>query len=134
MTGSSQSTFGGGTSNRRTVTTLPPRKVETPARYTTSYTPERKFKIGAKPTVKHTTTTVVNNRTVYVYPGGGYSYSPMGSIIGYYDAPRVSYVPVPVPSQEYYGPSVASSFNWGNVAIGLIVCILIFGLIAFVTR
>ena len=134
MTGSSQSTFGGGTSNRRTVTTLPPRKVETPARYSTTFSPERKFKIGTKPTVKHTTTTVVNNRTVYVYPGGGYSYSPMGSIIGYYDAPRVSYVPVPVPSQDYYAPPVSSSVSLGSIIIGLIVFAFLFVIIAFMTR
>ncbi len=134
MTGATQSTFGGGTSRPSRVTNLPPRKVETPAKYTTTYTPDRKFKVGTKPTVKYTTTTVVNNRTVYVYPGGGYSYTPMGSIIGYYDAPRVSYVPVPTPvyNQPVYdsGYNSNSSSSLGSFLFGFVVVVLLIGLVA----
>lgn len=134
MTGSTQKTFGGGVSTPR-VAPVSSRKVAVPAKVTTTYSPERKFKVGTKPTVKYSSTTVVNNRTVYVYPGGGYSYTPMGSIIGYYDAPRYVSAPVviPVPVNTYSQPvySDPTPNNAGNIILGGVLIIVIVGAVCF---
>lgn len=87
---------GGFVSSSSSKSSSSPKKTTSQSKYTyskppgtytgkvdTAYKPERKFKVGTKPNVQPERSVQYNNRTVYVYPGGGFSYDPMGTIVGY---------------------------------------------------
>jgi len=89
-TTTSKGSFGGSTASRGSFGGSNP---SVTGRTSTTYTPTRRWNIGARPTVHYKTTYIVGGRTVYWYPGGGYSYIAGGPIVGYYD-PYVAPMPV----------------------------------------
>lgn len=105
MTGGSSPSFGGGRSSTTSKGSFGGSYRSSPSavtgRTSTSYTPSRRWSIGVRPTVHYTATYVIGGRSVYWYPGGGYSYIAGGPIVGYYD-PYVATVPVsPFPAVEW---------------------------------
>ena len=93
MTGGSSPSFGGSRSTTTSKGSFGGSSPVVTGRTSTTYTPTRRWSIGVRPTVHYKTTYIVGGRTVYWYPGGGYSYIAGGPIVGYYD-PYIAPVPV----------------------------------------
>ena len=106
MTGGSQGRPMGGGVNRT---------VKTPASVSTTYTSDRRFRVGTVPNVSYSSTASYGGRTIYVFPGGGYSYYPGGAVMGYYSAPLYNDMPM---GGGYGG---GSGMNFLSTVVGLIV-------------
>lgn len=90
--GNSHSSFGGGSPATRSAGPMSTKsnyanRSTSVGRTTTTYTATRRYQLGVRPSVHYSTTYVIGGRTVYWYPGGGYSYYAGGPVMGYYDPP-----------------------------------------------
>ena len=104
------------------------RTISRPATTSTTFSSSRVYQLGTRPTVRYTNTYVIGGRTAYYYPGGGYSYSIGGPIVGYYDPPVYAQTsmgqPVIVQNTNSFGATVL----W--MVIGIVVIVGIIALIA----